>query len=52
MSDSNNSFARDEFLQYIFQEFPSVFNNSFSRELLENVVDYGVENHSASKNIL
>lgn len=48
----DNGFARDEFLQYMFEEFPSAFNNAFSREMLENVVDYGIKNQSASKNSL
>ena len=45
-----NGFARDEFLQHMYEVFPSVFNNSFSREMLENIVDYGVNNHSVTKN--
>ena len=48
----NNGFARDEFLQYMYEEFPSVFNNTFSREMLENVVDNGIKNHTVSKNSL
>ena len=48
----NNGFARDEFLQYMFEEFPSAFENPFSRELLENVVDYGIKNKTESKNSL
>ena len=48
----DNGFARDEFLQYMFEEFPSVFTSPFSREMLENVVDYGIENHTVSKNSL
>lgn len=47
-----NGFAREEFLQYMFEEFPSVFNNAFSRKMLENIVDYGIKNHSVSKNSL
>ena len=46
----NNGFAKDEFLQHMFEEFPSVFNTSFSREMLENVVDYGMDNHTVTKN--
>lgn len=38
-----NGFARDEFLQYMYSEFPSVYNNAHSRELLENTVDYCIE---------
>ena len=38
-----NGFAKDEFLQYMYQEFPSVYNNSHSRELLENLVNYCIE---------
>lgn len=48
----NNGFARDEFLQYMFEEFPSAFENPFSREMLENVVDRGINNHTVSKNSL
>lgn len=38
-----NGFAKDDFLQYMYQEFPSVYSNSHSRELLENLVDYCIE---------
>ena len=41
--ESINGFAKDEFLQYMYQEFPSVYNNSHSRELLENLVNYCIE---------
>lgn len=47
-----NGFAREEFLQYMFNEFPSVFNNTFSRTMLENIVDSGINFHSTSKNSL
>lgn len=45
-----NGFAREEFLQHMFREFPAVFNNFFSREMLENIVDYGKANHTVTKN--
>ena len=45
-----NGLAREEFLQYMFGEFPFVFDNAFSRELLANIVDYGLEKHTTSKN--
>ena len=50
--DFSNGFARDEFLQHMFEEFPSVFNTSFSREMLENIVDFGKSNYTVSKNSL
>ena len=51
--DYTNGFARKEFLQHMFEEFPSAFNNSFSREMLENIVDYGLSvKHHPSKNSL
>lgn len=31
---------RNEFEEYMFEEFPSVFENSFSREMLSNILDY------------
>lgn len=31
---------RQEFEQYLYEEFPSVFENSFSREMLSNILDY------------
>ena len=37
----------------MFEEFPSVFDNTFSREMLENIVDYGLSgNLPSSKNSL
>lgn len=42
--------AREEFLQHMYEEFPSVFDTSFSREMLENIVDYGRANHTVTKN--
>lgn len=47
-----NGLARNEFLQHMYDEFPSVFNNAFSREMLENIVDYGTSNCAGSKNRL
>ena len=38
-----NGFAKNDFLQYMYQTFPSVYNNAHSRELLENTVDYCIE---------
>lgn len=40
-----NGFAKNDLLQYMYQEFPSVYNNSHSRELLENTIDYCIENN-------
>lgn len=36
-----NGLAKGEFLRHMFDEFPSVFSEPFSREMLENIVDYG-----------
>ena len=48
-----NGLDKEAFLQYMFQEFPSVFNNSFAREMLENIVDYGTaDNFTHTKNEL
>ena len=38
-----NGFAKNDFLQYMYREFPNVYNNSHSRELLENLVNYFIE---------
>ncbi len=48
----NNGFAREEFLQHMLEQFPSVVNTSFSREMLENIVDFGKSNYTVSKNSL
>jgi len=32
---------REEFENFIEEEFPIVFNNPFSREMLSNILDYG-----------
>lgn len=48
-----NGLAREEFLQHMFEEFPSAFNNNFSRTMLENIVDYGTaDNFTHTKNEL
>lgn len=38
-----NGFAKDEFLQYMYDQFPSVYSNAHARELLENTVKYCME---------
>ena len=48
-----NGLAKDEFLQHMFEEFPTVFNNTFSRTMLENIVNYGTaDNFTHTKNEL
>lgn len=48
-----NGFAKEAFLQHMFEEFPSVFDNTFAREMLENIVDYGTaDNFTHTKNDL
>lgn len=48
-----NGLDKDKFLQHMFEEFPTVFNNTFSRTMLENIVDYGTaDNFTHSKNAL
>lgn len=48
-----NGLAKEEFLQHMFEEFPSVFDNAFSRTMLENIVDYGTANgFTSTKNDL
>ncbi|WP_304818925.1 LPD11 domain-containing protein [uncultured Clostridium sp.] len=47
-----NGFAKNEFLQYMYSEFPSVYHNSHSRELLENVINYCTSNTFDVKNKL
>lgn len=47
-----DGFAKWDFLQYMYQEFPSVYNNVHSRELLENTVDYCIENDGDSQSRL
>lgn len=31
---------KTEFANYMFEEFPSVFETSFAREMLQNILDY------------
>ena len=48
-----NGLAKDEFLQHMFEEFPTVFDNTFSRTMLENIVNYGTaDNFTHTKNVL
>lgn len=42
--------AKEQFLQHMYDGFPTVFNNTFSRTMLENIVEYGVNHHTVSKN--
>lgn len=39
----------DELMHYLKAEFPSVFNNHFTYELVENLVDYAYKTHGHSK---
>lgn len=41
-----NGFAKDDFLHFMYDEFPTVYDNSHSRELLENIVDFCTEDNS------
>ena len=46
-----NGLAKDEFLQHMFEEFSRVFDNTFSRTMLENIVDYCIaDNFTHTKN--
>ncbi len=46
-----NGLAKEAFLQHMFTEFPLALDNSFARELLENIVDHCVaDNFSHTKN--
>lgn len=48
-----NGLAKEEFLQHIFEAFPSVFDNTFSRTMLENIVNCGTaDNFTHTKNEL
>lgn len=48
-----NGFAKKEFFEYMYNEFPSVYDNAHSRELLENIVDYcTADNFTHRKNEL
>jgi hypothetical protein len=44
-----NGFDEKGFLEYLEREFPTVFTNSFARELVENVIDYGIKYERVSK---
>lgn len=39
---------KENFLEYLTQEFPTVANNHFVYDLLENIIDYGIKNHNAT----
>lgn len=48
-----NGFAKEEFLQYMFNEFFSAYSSPHSRELLTNVIDYCTDdNFTHTKNKL
>lgn len=48
-----NGLAKEEFLQYMYNEFPDVYNSAHSRDLLENIVNYGTnDNFTHTKNDL
>lgn len=47
-----NGFAIDEFLEFIYNEFPNVYDNLDSRKLLENLVDCCVQDEINSTMIL
>lgn len=48
-----NGFAKEDFLEYMYNQFPAIYNNTHSRELLENIVDYcATDNFTHTKNEL
>lgn len=48
-----NGFAKEDFLEYMYNQFPAIYNNTHSRELLENIVDYcTTDNFTHTKNEL
>ena len=48
-----NGLAKDEFLQHMFEEFSTVFDNTFSRTMLMNIVNYATaDNFTHTKNDL
>lgn len=47
-----NGLAKEEFLQYMYNKFPSAYENSHSKMLLENIVDYCTSNTFDTKNKL
>ena len=48
-----NGLAKDEFVYHMLEQFPSVFDNTFSRIMLENIVNFGTaDNFTNTKNDL
>lgn len=47
-----NGFAIDDFLQYMYKEFPTVYSNEHSRCLLQNTVDFIVYNNDTESGLL
>ena len=47
IENKNDYYNLDAFKQYLADEFPSVgFNNSFLRELIDNIVEYAIDHKS------
>ncbi len=43
-------FDKQGFIKYMYEQFPTVFENSFTREFLDNLVNMAVKRFGHSKN--
>lgn len=49
MDKEGINFNKETFLEYMASEFPSVYNNTHSREILENIVQFAIKEKDESK---
>lgn len=44
-----NGFNKDEFMSWLKDEFPGCVDSHWNWDLVENIIDYGVEHNNVSK---
>ena len=48
----NNGFNKEGFMSWLKEEFPGVIDTHWNYDLVENIIDYALENKNASKDQL
>lgn len=46
---SEQSFNKQGFMTYLYEQFPSALNNHFTYTLVENIIDYGIKRQNFTK---
>lgn len=49
--EAEKGFYKQDFLEWLYDEFPSIGGNSWTRELVENIIEYGQKHERVSKDM-